>query len=138
MTIHISILIYLHINCFIAGWLIGEGMPYKSIKEYLKIALVLIVLLVAALPLFSFEGIYDRVIRPLSITLQLDFWWRYFFTTSLYNLKEEELAQMNASTILYRSKNTITDRIYRYCTELVNKRNNYIHPNKIEENGSGK
>ena len=126
MTIHILTLIYFHINCFIAGWLVGEGIPYKSIKEYLKIALVLIVLLAAALPLFSFEWIYNRVIRPLSITLQLDFWWRYFFTKDLSNLKEEELAQMNASTILHRSENTIPNKIYRYCTELINKRNNYI------------
>lgn len=136
MTIHISVLIYFYINCFIAGWIASEerGRFVDRADKVIWI-LTIIWMITFAIPTFIIAILWGDVLKPVSVFLQLDFWWRYFFTTSLYNLKEEELAQLNASTIIYRKEDNIKNRIYKYCTELVNKRNNYIHFNQTKENG---
>lgn len=70
--------------------------------------------------LFCFFKDIDRL-------FQVSFWFAYFFTRKYYNLEKRKLEKINRIAINIRNTKNIKDKIYRYCTTLVNKRNNYIH-----------
>jgi hypothetical protein len=53
---------------------------------------------------------------------QLSFFFTFYLTKKWHNLDEKTLKTINDS-LPEHNKNTVKDRIYRYCASLINKRN---------------
>lgn len=123
---NIIISVYFSINCLIAGFYLADEVKWqreKPDKIYtLGIFILAIFFAVPWLLLsFGFE-VFKRYFWDL---FQFGFFFTYVFTKKFKALEEEKLDAMHVLTKKHFNKNTLRHRIYRYCTRLVEKRNNY-------------
>lgn len=123
--------LYFAINMFLAGYYLADKYTFNNgITEKLSCILWCIGTML-------FGGIYVSItficvfimmsLKTLDDIFQIRFFISYFLTKKYDNLKRHQLDTVNRITLNVRTKNTIKDRIYRYCTTLINKRNNYTY-----------
>jgi len=118
------IAIYFIINAFVAGFFIGNRLDFVDDRAELitlfqftifylffgTLSMIWIILLLITEP---FRKYMDE-------TFQIQFWFLYVFTKRFDNVSQEYLKKVNE-----RAK--VKNRIFKYCTKLLNKRNNYTY-----------
>lgn len=128
MILKLAILLYFCINCFITGYYTCDVFKYgnKNRGTTFKIFQLLLSLLFGALFAASIgTGLILKVIcYRIDGFLQLSFFYYYFFTKKWQDLTVKEL-EFVKKALSKRTTNSIKNRIYKYCANLVFKRNNY-------------
>jgi hypothetical protein len=122
--------IYFGINIFCMGYCFADGLNWKTAGDKVVSVLWLIGILALGVPFLVLEICWiglQKVWNVINGIFQLKFLYEYHFTKVWYNVQEYRLLQINRISNNIRNKNTIKDRIYRWCTGLINKRNNYIY-----------
>lgn len=129
--IDIILKIYMSANLFLAGYYLAENYKWQdTISEK-------IMCLLWCLGTIFFGCIYITIVfvwvfiletlKKIDAFLQVSFWFTYIFTKRWHNIEKNELDRINNICINFKNKNTTKDKIYRYCTSLINKRNNYVY-----------
>ena len=70
--------------------------------------------------------------KKIDAFFQISFWFVFYLTKKFDNLEKNKLEMINRTTINVRNKKTMKDGIYRYCTMLINKRNNFVYAEPSE------
>ena len=113
--------IYFGINLFLAG--IQFDNIDVDVSRFKRIGEFILLLLFGVL----FIIVIDLMVRPVKYLisyLQLKFFWKFIIQRQFRNLTNEELERVNVAS--NRRGNSIRDRIYKYCTKLVNKKNSQV------------
>lgn len=113
--------IYFGINLFLAGIQFGDIDLENTVGR--RILIIAIVLLFGTL-FFAIDVILTPI-RRIGTFFQISFFWQYLIRGNFKDLTTEQLERVNEISDM--KENNIEGRIYKYCTELVNKRNNYKH-----------
>lgn len=83
----------------------------------------MITILIIACLIFIISIFFNRIDNY----FQLSFFATWFFTKKWENVESITLSILNRNCVKIRNKNTIKDRIYRDCVELLNKKHNYTY-----------
>lgn len=108
--------IYFLINGFFAGYIFNDDSPWYNVVT----ASLFGCFILLYLPI-------DYIAKETIDFFQLKFWWSYLFTHGWRDLDKEKLHDLNVSTKKYNTSNSVKDKIFRYCIELINNRNNYTY-----------
>lgn len=123
--------IYIGANLFFAGYYLADNYKFQdTTTEKIMCLLWCFATMIfgcAYVAISLIWGLFSGVFQKVNGVLQVSFWFSYCFTKKWHNLEKHKLERINRITINVRNKNTIKDKIYRYCTKLINKRNNYTH-----------
>lgn len=123
--------IYIGANLFFAGYYLADTYKWQDTKIEKIICLLWCfgtMLLGCVYILLSFLWVLlSESFKKVDGYFQVSFWFSYYLTKKWNKLEKHQLERINRITINVRNKNTIKDKIYRYCTSLINKRNNYVH-----------
>lgn len=123
----IYLFIYLILNvgfgAFYIGMQAGEGDPLRvnRLREFA----VIVALLLFGCIIFLLVGALE-ILEQINNTLQLKFWWQYFFTKEFYEVDSNRLKYLNQMAGWKKEKKGISNRIFCYGVNLINKRNSYI------------
>lgn len=127
-----GIYIYLILNSIVLG-------SYLDELDGLWITIIMsIVLFFIGFPLFMLAVIpnsFTWACKKLDNQLQVSFFFTYLFSKKLHNMDTEALKSINRISANVRNTNSLKDRIYRYGTRLINKRNNFNPDSAIENKG---
>lgn len=120
MKIYLSI--YLLINYTIACFNLGSEWRFSDGSERIYECLRFVWISLFGIPVYLVYFLYE-FIKESFIFLQVKFFYLYFFTKKFNKLQGDQLKQQeNAMLNIFTSK-SIRHRIYRYCGNLVRKRN---------------
>lgn len=118
--------IYFGFNLFWAAYILGENLGFSNTgKEKAGDIIYFFINLLIGVWLLIYSYVADGI-KWVASYFQLKFYIKHLFGGNR-NLKHEDLKRMNNNTALYKSTNSLRHRIWRHCTRLANKRNNYIH-----------
>jgi hypothetical protein len=119
------IYIYFAINLFLAGYYLADNYGWaKNNREkvaYILTCITTIFLGVFIVAFYFLQGLF----KSINDYFQIRFWFNFYLMGSYGGLKEGVLQSLNRVTKNTRNKNTLRNKIYRKCVELINKRNNY-------------
>ncbi len=129
--------IYFGLNLFITGYKTADKWHWTGWKkeELFKLVVQIIAQLLlssAALALFISHTLLKWMWKLIDQHGIVPFYLSFYFTDHYNNLDERVLRSINEGALQYKNSNSKHDRIWRKCTELINKRNNYIHEIKNE------
>ena len=128
---------YFCINFFLAGVAYAEDVKWARTREEKIKAYSLVLLMLVVGVIFSIIAIlYSTASNALYFIdsyIQLQFWFTYWFNSKFYDLEPDMLEQMNKLSES-KDKDTFKHRHFRYCTKLINKRNNYTPKTNSHEN----
>jgi Ni,Fe-hydrogenase I cytochrome b subunit len=128
MSTSILLYIYFSINLFSSGYYLGNALSYnRSLFEKIIYILFSIVLIFLAIPIGFFILTYiilKLIYMFLNETFQISFFFKYFLTEEWNNLPKYKLKQINNISKKKPNKG-IKNRLYKYGTKLINKKNNY-------------
>lgn len=123
--------IYIGANLFFTGYYLADNYKWQDTTTEKLVCLLWCLgtmFFGCAYIVLSFIWVlFSEVFKKIDGFLQVSFWFSYCLTKKWHNLEKHQLERINRITINVRNKNTIKDKIYRYCTALINKRNNYVH-----------
>lgn len=121
--------IYFGINLFLAGYCYAKDVRWATDRAEMLVAWLSFVGLflfgAVFFPLLFILVTLKWVFDKIDGVFQLRFFWMFYFTKEYYNMEENQLALVNRISVNKRNGNSIKDRIYRYGTKLMNKRNNF-------------
>ena len=131
--------IYFSINIFISGYFFGDSnKQVDNNKKRFYLILFCIALMFFGLPLIILSFIHIGLIElynMLNSIFQISFFFSFYFTKKWNNLENRQLNNINKISNL-KDANSLKNKIYKYCTTLINKRNNYVYnhnPNNSED-----
>lgn len=121
--------VYFSLNIFFAGYYFGDShRDVDDRKALIFLILFCVGIIFFGLPLiildFTQMGL-RTVYNKLNSIFQISFFFTYYFTKKWDSLAKDKLKTINNISNLKDDK-TLKNRIYKYCTTLINKRNNYI------------
>lgn len=112
--------IYIGISLFSAGFMLGQAdRNLISIIIYLFFG-----------PFLIIGEILKMWLKSLASIFQIKFFWQFFVLRMFKNETTERLEDFNSSTKKYKNSKSLRDRVWRLCTRLINKRNNYSSSNE--------
>jgi len=121
--------VYLIVNAFIAG--LSWPRKTNSTREYFSAWFFSALMLLFGLPylalVVAYMGVKYVFKEWINGTLQLQFFFDFYFTKRWSNLSEKELHGMDRITLRHRYTNSIRHRIYRHCIGMINHRHNYTY-----------
>lgn len=82
-------------------------------------------------PILISSFFWDKILKPLSETFQVKFYWSYYFRNGFRNIPPEKLKLMNDLAEAHHNTKSLSDIIWRHGLRLINKANNY-KPNTIQ------
>lgn len=123
--------IYIGANLFFAGYYLADNYKWRTtITEKL-------ICILWCLGTMFFGSFYVALcflwvvisegFKNIDGIFQISFWFTYFLTNKWNNLQKHQLQMINRIAVNQKNKKTLQDTIYRYCTALINKRNNYVY-----------
>lgn len=126
-----ALLIYCCINCFLAGHSLAKYEIWTNSKrEWIVNIFWLILIFLFGIIIVLIEFLWMGVKKAwnaLDGYFQISFWFTWRFSKKWYSLSKEQLAQINRISTNRHNSKSLKDRIYRRCTEMINKRNNYTY-----------
>jgi hypothetical protein len=118
-------------NAFVAGLFYADADKPKSFIDYAKRIAFLLIMLSFGAALFIGEFIYDAIINRfwkfLNSQFQIHFFIRFYIYKGYHNLEVDRLYKFNLLSNERYNTNSLSNRVFRYCVRLVNKRNNYTY-----------
>ncbi len=84
-----------------------------------------ILALLFGFPILISSLFWDKMLKPLSETLQVKFYWNFYFRKGFRNITPEKLKLMNDIAETHHNTKSLGDRIWRHGLRLINKANNY-------------
>lgn len=133
---NIYLAIYLMLNCLVTGWTYEEWYWPKTFSQWIRIIFGIIFFLSLGIVFIAVIAIGAYVVNiysKLNRLFQLSFWFRFYFTNYYRNLTTEQLEKINKTTYYHWNSDNLHDRIFRYCTKLVNARHGYTYVHKEPE-----
>ncbi len=128
--IELILKIYFGINLFFAGYYLAEQFKWQNTPlEKTKCISWCILTMFFGVPYITLSVIWVFVIfvfTKIDGIFQIVFWFHFYFTKNYNNLEKSALRNINLISSKKSSK-TIKGRIYKYCTGLINKKNNYVY-----------
>lgn len=128
--IDILIKVYFSINIFFSGFYFGQSYTEcNSRKSVVVLILFCVALIYFALPIIILDYAYaglKSIWDALNAFFQIGFFFTYHFTKKWDNLEKNKLNTINRISTMKDDK-SLKNRIYKYCTTLINKRNNFIY-----------
>ncbi len=112
--------IYIGISLFSAGFMMGQS----------DSTLLGTILYLFFGPFLIIGEILKMWLSGLMSLFQVRFFWRFIILGKYRDESVESLKKFNDSVKKYNSSDSLKDRIYRLCTRMINKRNNYSPSNE--------
>lgn len=121
---------YFGINLFFSGLFLGKGQEWATSRAE-KITLYLTALfniffgVIYMVVYFVGYTIWILIIKKIILFFGLGILFNLYFTKTYNNLTKEDLEFKNNIVKEKCTTNSIKHRVFRYCNDLINKRNNY-------------
>lgn len=125
---------YFIINSFLAGYYLSDVYRYQD-KIFSKLVCIAICFfhLSLAIPyniLWFIWMLLSELWKLIDNTFQVQFFFNYHFTKKYDNLEIHQLSTINRVTKNRFNSKSLSNRIYRYGTTLINKRNSFVYDEK--------
>jgi hypothetical protein len=118
-------------NAFVTGLFFADADKPTSFIDYTKRIALLLILLLFGAALFIGEFIYDATVNHIwkfiNSKFQIHFFIRFYMRKGYNNLEVDRLYKFNLLANERYNTNSFSDRVFRCCVRLVNKRNNYTY-----------